>query len=104
MPKPIRIRAKLKHDVTTIKTLITHPMETGLRKKKETGEVVPAHFIKEVVCELNGQEVMNALWSSRISKNPYFSFKFKGGKTGDKIKVRWEDNLGNKDSAEVSIK
>jgi len=28
-----------------IKALITHPIETGLRKDKETGEVIPAHFI-----------------------------------------------------------
>ena len=34
MAKSIKIRAKLKGDTTTVKCLMTHPMETGLRKDK----------------------------------------------------------------------
>ena len=51
MAKSIRARASAKGDTTTVKALITHPMETGLRKDKKTGKKVPAHFIQEVVCE-----------------------------------------------------
>ncbi|MDV3242675.1 MAG: thiosulfate oxidation carrier complex protein SoxZ [Methylocaldum sp.] len=29
--------------------------------------------------------------------------RFRGGKTGDKIRVTWADNLGNTDSAESTI-
>lgn len=102
--KSIRIRAKLKGSVTEVKALMSHSMETGLRKDKKTGKKIPAHFIKEVVCEHNGKSVLNANWSVAVSKNPYLSFKFKGGNKGDSIKIAWTDNMGKSDSAEEKIK
>ena len=78
----IKIRAKLSDGVTTVKALIQHPMETGQRKDKKTGKLIPAHFIQEVTCEHNGTNVMTALWGPAVSKNPYLSFKFKGAKVG----------------------
>jgi len=101
--KSIRIRAKLKGDVTEVKALMSHEMETGLRKDKKTGEKIPAHFIKEVVCEHNGKQVLLAQWGVAISKNPYLSFKFKGASAGDTIKISWEDNKGESSSAEAKI-
>ena len=100
----IKIRAKAKNGVTTIKTLINHPMETGLRKDKKTGENIPAHFITEVTAKHNGQVVMTANWAAAISKNPYLSCKFKGGAAGEKVKISWVDNQGQADSLEAAIK
>ena len=102
--KSIRIRAKMKGDVTEVKALMSHSMETGLRKDKKTGKKIPAHFIKEVICEHNGKQVLLANWSVAVSKNPYLSFKFKGAKKGDSIKISWNDNMGKSDSAEDKIK
>jgi len=100
----IKMRAAAKDGVTTIKALISHPMETGTRKDKKTGEKIPAHFIQEVVCEHNGNTVMTAQWGPAISKNPYLSFRFTGGNAGDTVKLSWVDNKGNSDSSEGSIK
>ncbi len=100
----IKIRAKTKDGVTTVKTLIKHPMETGTRKDKKTGKKIPAHNITEVVAEHNGNTVMTANWGTGISKNPYMSFKFKGAASGDKIKISWVDNMGKGDSLEAAIK
>jgi len=100
----IKLRASAKDGVTTVKALISHPMETGTRKDKKTGEKIPAHFIQEVVCEHNGNAVMTAHWGAAISKNPYLSFRFSGGNVGDTVKLSWVDNKGNSDSAEESIK
>jgi sulfur-oxidizing protein SoxZ len=101
----IKMRANLGDDgVTTVKVLISHPMDTGLVKDKKTGNLIPAHFIQEVVCDHNGTNLLTAEWGTAISKNPYLSFRFKGGKTGDTIKLNWVDNLGNSDSGEVTIK
>jgi sulfur-oxidizing protein SoxZ len=83
---------------------MSHPMETGLRKDKKTGEKIPAHYITEVTGEHNGNTVMTANWGVAISKNPYMSFKFKGGAAGDKIKISWVDNKGESDSLEAAIK
>ena len=102
--KSIRIRAKLKGNVTEVKALMSHEMETGLRKDKKTGQKIPAHFIKEVNCEHNGKQVMLAQWGVAVSKNPYLSFKFSGGKAGDTLKISWVDNKGGSDSAEAKIK
>ena len=103
MADSIKVRAKLKGDVTEVKALMSHPMETGLRKDKDTGEVIPAHFIQEVVCKWQDKVVMDALWSGGVSKNPYISFKFKGAAKGDVIQLSWKDNKGESDSAETEI-
>ena len=101
--KKIRIRAKMKGSVTEVKALMSHPMETGMRKNKKTGEKIPAHFIKDVVCEHNGNQVMLAHWGVAISKNPYLAFKFSGAAKGDTIKVSWSDNKGESASAEAKV-
>ena len=100
----IKVRAKAKNGVVTVKALISHQMETGLRKDKKTGKVIPAHFIEEVKCEHNGAPVLDAEWGVAISKNPYLSFKFGGGNSGDKVKLSWKDNTGKTDSLETNIK
>lgn len=100
----IKMRAKADGDITTVKALISHPMETGSRKDKKTGKLIPAHFIQEVTCEHNGTAVMTAYWGAAISKNPYLSFRFKGGKAGDTLKLNWVDNTGKTDSSETAIK
>jgi len=104
MAKSIKVRAKAKGDEVTVKALFSHPMETGLRKDKKTGKIIPAHFIQEVTAENNGTNVLTALWSGSISKNPYLSFKYTGGKAGDKIKLTWLDNTGESDSIESEVK
>jgi len=104
MAKSIKIRARLKGDITTVKCLMTHPMETGLRKDKKTGKPIPAHFINEVAAEYGGKTMMSANWGVGVSKNPYFSFSFKGGAKGDEVKISWKDNQGNSDSGTEQIK
>jgi sulfur-oxidizing protein SoxZ len=104
MAKSIKIRAKLKGDTTEVKCLMTHPMETGLRKDSKTGELIPAHFINEVMAEAGGKNVMTANWSGGISKNPYLSFAFKGASKGDEVKITWMDNKGESDSGTAEIK
>ena len=100
----IKMRAKITDGVTTLKVLISHPMDTGLQKDKKTGKKIPAHFIQEVVCKHKDTTIMTANWGPAISKNPYLSFKFKGGASGDKIALSWVDNKGEKDSHEIAIK
>lgn len=104
MATSIKIRAKSKGGTTTVKALISHAMETGLRKNKKTGKKFPAHYIQEVTCSHNGNNVLTADWGTAISKNPYMSFKFKGAAAGDTLKMSWVDNKGESDSVEAKIK
>ncbi len=104
MADSIRMLCEVEGDIATFKSLIRHPMETGQREDELTGEKIPAHFIQEVTVEHNGRVIFEALWSTGISENPYLSFKFRGAKPGDPIKLSWVDNKGESDSlvAEVS--
>jgi sulfur-oxidizing protein SoxZ len=104
MASNIKIRAKTTDGVTTVKALMSHEMETGLRKDKKTGEPIPAHFIQEVTAKWKDQVVMTALWSGGVSKNPYLSFKFNGGEVGDPIEISWVDNKGETDTGTAEIK
>ena len=89
----IKIRAKAKDGIVTVKVLMSHSMESGRRKDKKTGKLIPAHFIKTVTVTANDKAVVTADWTGSISKNPYLACKYKGA-TGDKIKVSWTDNKG----------
>jgi sulfur-oxidizing protein SoxZ len=102
----IKMRATLgDNGVTTVKILISHPTDTGLEKDKKTGNLIPAHFIQEVICEHNSTSVMTAEWGPAISKNPYLSFRFKADvKIGDTMKLRWVDNKGESDELTGSYK
>ena len=104
MAKKWKVRAQLKGGVTTLKALITHPMETGLRKDKKTGKKIPAHFIQKLTVEHNGKNVLDADWGPAISANPYLSMKFQGAAAGDSVKISWSDNTGASDSHTVNVK
>ncbi len=100
----IRAKAKLAGDVVSVKILMKHPMETGLRVDAETGEKIPAHFINEMTCTWNGEEVIRCNLGASVSKNPYLSFKVKGPQVGDELNLSSVDNLGETDSGKVVIK
>ena len=102
--KSIRLRASNKNGVATVKALITHPMETGLRKDKKTGTNVPAHIIQAVSGKHNGQEVVLAEWGPAVSKNPYMSFQFDGAKKGDTVELTWSDNKGGSESESTKVR
>jgi len=103
MAKTIKVRAKSKGGVTTVKCLITHPMEPGNRKDQRSEKMVEPHFIQEVTIEINGKAVLSGMLSGGISKNPYLSCKAKGN-PGDTVRIAWVDNKGNKDEIETKVK
>ena len=102
MSEPMRIRATLQGDVADVRILMMHPMETGQRKNAK-GELVPIHFIKNVVVAHNGKVVLDAEWTQAISRNPFLGLRVKGAKAGDKISVTWIDNKGDKRTDEVAV-
>lgn len=103
MALDIKLKATVEDGVTTVKTQMFHPMDTGLFKDPSTGAAIPAHFIQEVVCLHNDKPVLTAQWGIAIAKNPYLSLSFQGGKPGDSVRIQWVDNQGASDSAETKI-
>jgi sulfur-oxidizing protein SoxZ len=102
MAEPMRIRARAQGDKVTVNLLVAHEMETGQRRDA-AGKQVPAWFIQTLTASHNGKVVMSAQLGPAVSKNPLFSFAFKGGKTGDKITVTWKDNRGESRTDESTV-
>lgn len=80
-------------EIVQMSLMVMHPMETGLRKDKNTKELIPAHYINNVKFEYNGAVVttMN-VWES-LSTNPVFTTNLKINGAGD-LKVTFTDNKG----------
>ena len=102
MSDPMRIRAQSAGDKATVRVLMSHEMETGLRKDG-AGKVIPAWFIQEVAAQLNGKTVMTAQWGPAVSKNPFLQFNVTGAKAGDKIAITWTDNKGDTRTDEATV-
>ena len=82
-----------KDEVITIKTLISHPMESGQRKDKD-GNTVPRSIINRFTAEFNGQLVLDTTLEPAISTNPYLEFDAKVPETGE-FKFTWYDDDGS---------
>ena len=102
MGDPMRLRAQVKDGLTDVRVLMSHPMETGLRKDT-AGKIIPALYINDVKATSGGKTVLTAKWGQAISQNPYLQFRFKGAKAGDKVVVTWTDNTGDTRTDEVAI-
>ncbi|MCB1912009.1 MAG: thiosulfate oxidation carrier complex protein SoxZ [Zoogloeaceae bacterium] len=102
MGNPMRIRAAASDGVTEVKVLMNHEMETGQRKDS-SGNLIPAHFITELNAKHGDKVVLQAEFGPSVSKNPFLSFKFKGGAKGEKVVISWVDNKGDSRSDEATI-
>jgi sulfur-oxidizing protein SoxZ len=102
MADPMKIRANVVGDSTEVKVLMNHEMETGQRKDAQ-GKTIPAWFIQNVKVMHNEKVVLNAQWGPAVAKNPFLSFKFKGGAKGDKVKITWTDNRNDTRTDEATI-
>ena len=103
MAGSIRLRTKTRDDITTVRAIIRHPMETGFRLNAEKTEVIPVHFIKLVEVKHNDKLILSCDWSRAVSRNPYLSFMFKGASKGDKLQLSWIDNKDESNSFETVI-
>jgi len=102
MADAIKIRAQIQGEITDIRILMQHPMETGQRKD-EKGDAVPVNFIQTFSVLHNGKLLIDGQLNTSISKNPLFAFKARGIKAGDKLTVAWNDSAGDKRQDEISV-
>jgi sulfur-oxidizing protein SoxZ len=80
-------------EAITIKTLISHLMESGQRKDSD-GNVIPRSIINRFTAEFNGQTVIDVTLEPAISTNPYFEFEAIVPESGDFI-FTWYDDDGD---------
>ena len=90
-----------KGEAVEVKTLVSHIMETGLRKDAN-GKPIPRMIINTFTCELNGKFVFGCDLESAVSANPYFEFKFRPEESGT-LKFTWVDDDGARIEATETI-
>ncbi|WP_439154184.1 thiosulfate oxidation carrier complex protein SoxZ [Yoonia sp.] len=98
MAENVKPRVRVPRDATageviTIKTLISHPMESGQRKDSE-GNVIPRSIINRFTCEFNGETVIDVKLEPAISTNPYFEFEAVVPESGS-FEFTWYDDDGS---------
>jgi sulfur-oxidizing protein SoxZ len=90
-----------KDEVITIKTLISHKMESGQRKDAD-GNPIPRQIINKFTCEFNGKTVFACDLEPAISANPYLEFTSKVPESGT-FKFTWVDDDGSEYSTTSDI-
>ena len=80
-------------DTISLKTLISHPMESGQRKD-DAGNVIPRQIINRFTCDFNGENVIDVTMEPAISTNPYFEFETKVPEAGT-FTFTWYDDDGD---------
>lgn len=90
-------------EVITIKSLISHPMESGQRKDKKTGELIPRKIINTFAASFNGEEIIRINVEPAVSANPYFQFDMKVPEAGV-VRFEWTDDDGTVYDKEKKIK
>jgi len=90
-------------EVVVLKTLISHPMESGQRKDSD-GNTIPRSIINRFVCDYNGVNVIDVTMEPAISTNPYFEFEAIVPESGE-FKFTWYDDDGSvyEESGEVTV-
>jgi len=98
----INVPARAKRgEVIEIKTLISHPMESGYRVGT-SGTMIPRDIIHEFVCTYNGEEILRAELSPAIAANPFISFFTMATESGT-IAFEWRADNGFAASEHTAI-
>ena len=89
----INVPARAKRgEVIEIKTLISHPMETGFRRT-QVGALIPRNIIRGFVCTYNGTEVFRAELHPAIAANPFIVFSTVATESGTLV-FHWTGDNG----------
>ena len=97
----MRIIAKFKNGVTTVKAMAKHPMMSYIQAKKKGKK---ANFITYITAKVGDEIVYEATTSQFLSKNPFIKFAFKGDNKGKKIVITWIDLSGKTKTSKKEIK
>lgn len=102
--KPPRVKVPKKApkgELVNIKTLVSHKMETGLRKNKK-GEKIPRLILNKFEVKFNGSEVFSADLHTAVSANPYIAF-FHKAETSGTFNFTWTDDKGKSVTASADM-
>lgn len=88
-------------EAITIKTLISHKMESGQRKDSD-GNIIPRSIINRFTADFNGENVVDITIEPAVSTNPYFQFEAVVPEAGEFV-FTWYDDDGSVYETKKSI-
>lgn len=119
----IRMVARVGEGGMQVRAQLTHPMDSGLpgqviqgrvqtfdRYLSEGGAAVsptgrqtlsPPHYLTEVRLEINGEPAIIVYVGPAVSQDPLFGWRIPHGRTGDRVRLIWRNNLGETGHAEA---
>jgi sulfur-oxidizing protein SoxZ len=78
-------------EVVEIRTLMEHPMETGLRQ--DAGRAVPRDMLTRMRVRMNGDTVLEAEFRNGTAANPFHVF-FVRIERASELEFTWTDEAG----------
>ncbi len=96
MAKKPRIKLQesaAKGEIVQVKTIFPHVMETGRRRDKTSGELIPRKIINRFECHYNGKMIFASDLHPAVSANPYISFFLRAQASGP-VEFRWVEDGG----------
>jgi sulfur-oxidizing protein SoxZ len=85
-------RAVAKDELFAVKTVISHPMETGLRRD-DKGNPIARNIINAFVCRYNGAVVFSVDLHEAMAANPYIEFYLRAIESG-RLEFVWREDGG----------
>ena len=80
-------------EVFPVKTLISHPMETGLRRDDQ-GNAIPRKIVNRFICRHNGVVVFSVDLHEAMAANPFIEFYLRATESG-RLEFIWEEDGGS---------
>lgn len=90
-------------EVIEIKTLISHPMETGFRPGTN-GRLIARNIITRFTCAYDGTEIFAIELTPAIAANPFIAFTTVATQSGT-LKFRWtgDNGFSAEESAAITV-
>ncbi|WP_181704185.1 thiosulfate oxidation carrier complex protein SoxZ [Chthonobacter albigriseus] len=85
----------------TIRTLVSHPMESGLRADQSGGRIA-RRILNRFVCSFEGEVVLSCELEPAMAANPYFEFTVTVTRSGS-FRFEWHEDGGAVIEAEAHI-
>jgi sulfur-oxidizing protein SoxZ len=82
-----------KGETFQVKALISHQMETGLRRDGQ-GDVIPRKIINKFACRYNDVVVFGVDLHEAVATNPYLEFYLRATESG-RLEFIWEEDGGH---------
>lgn len=94
--------ARTAGETIEIRTLVSHPMETGLRRD-QAGELIPRDMIRRFEVRFEGELVFAVDLATAISANPYLAFPWVATRPG-RFEFTWISDAGERASTTAELR